>query len=163
MSLVISNAVAQYHAINVVCKVGPNLFDKDTLVGFYSWLDNLIKSPKDETTKVKHLVDSAPCDYSYRVVARHPFLLEGYEYRKNKDVPEEVSTVFGKLFSNLEGHDPYSKDDLENLLDSLVTLVGYAVASGDGFTSESRYMVEDLLSEQLVPGLEYRFGKPKVA
>ena len=145
MSITIHSDVARYHAVNVARKIGPNVFDKNTLIGFYQWLDNLMGAPKSETEKVKHLVNSAPCDYSYTVVARHPFLLKGYEYRKNKDVPEEVSTVFSKLFSNLEGHAPYSKDDLENLLDSLVTLVGYDVAFCDD-SSEGCDLSEDLLA-----------------
>ncbi len=130
MSLVISSAVAKYHADNVARIVGPNLFAPETRRDFFYWLDSFIKAPKDDSERAssaKKLVSSVSCDYSYRVVARHPFLLEGFQHKKNNDLPEAVSKVFGKLFSNYQGHDPYSKDDLENFMDSLVTLVGYDV------------------------------------
>ena len=143
MSLTISSAVARDHANNVARTVGPHLFKPDTLDGFYKWFDSLVRSSQDKTEKVKDLVGSVPCDYSYRVVARHPFLLEGYEYKKNRDVPEAVSEVFGKLFSNWEGNDPYSKDDLENFLHSMVTLVGYDVLYGVPETGSSRDAVEN--------------------
>ncbi len=146
MSLIIASAVAKNHANDLVRIVGPQLFEHDTLFGFYNWLDNLIRSPKidaDKVSNVKKLLNAVPCDYSYRVVARNPFLLEGYQYKKNNDVPEAVSKVFGKLFSNQQGYDPYSKDDLENLLDSMVTLVGYEVRLLASETGGSRDIVEN--------------------
>ena len=147
MSLTISSAVAREHANNVARTVGPHLFKPDTLDGFYRWFDNLVRSSQDKTQRlsnVNKLINSVPCDYSYRVVARHPFLLGGYEYKKNNNwAPEEVREVFDKLFSNFQGNDPYSKDDLENFLDSMVTLVGYDVLYGVPETGSSRNVVEN--------------------
>ena len=143
MSLTISSARACYHADNIKRIVAPTLFDHETGYRFFNWLDSLITSPQDKTEKAKNLVGSVPCDYSYRVVARHPFLLEGYQHKKNNALPEAVSKVFGKLFSNYEGYDPYSKEDLENFVDSMVNLVGYDVLFRASENGGSRDTVEN--------------------
>lgn len=159
MALTISGTIAKSHANNISRMIGSHLFTKEQLVGFFTWLDTLIKNSGTSDKKaasIRSIVGAAPyVPFTSRISARHPNYLNGYEHRKTRDLPDEVNEVFSILFSD-DGTQPYGRDELLSFLDSMITLIGYDLENARGEVDyDEQDTKAEILTDELTPSIRY--------
>ncbi|GEM_PF-3420001 len=168
MELTINGHVALSHAHNISRMIGTHLFNKEQLVGFFTWLDGQIRNSKTSSEKaesIRNIVGAAPyAPYTSLISARHPNYLSDYKHRKTRDLPDEVHEVFSALFRD-DRAQPYGRYELVGFLDSMIALIGYDLEEAGGIADRDDLI--EILEMAMIPdikkGVRARIEEMKMA
>lgn len=163
MSLVISKAVLESHATRVATVIGKGMFSTLLLQGFYKWFDDRIRSGVAEKKRFENARDvldsfgktnTAAHTAVWRVVRANPELLGSYAFTR-QPVPNSLTlrTVFEQLTNKSGDFSHFSEDQLMELLNSIVTIVGFEAESEKDGVFLTRDEVADVVLSKLPSGL----------